>query len=247
MLQLEPLQHGHFVLELRVAQSQPDQKPVQLRFRQRKSAFVVNRILGGDQEKRRCQFIVVSVGGHLPLGHGFEQGGLGARRGAIDFVGQHDLREERAGPELELGRLRIENGAAGDVVGQQVGVHWMRLNVQPMLRARARASMVLATPGTSSSSTWPSAQYATSVSTISLCLPTITFSMLSMMRLATGVTGELARFPLRRGDSVWEPGPMAAAREATRRFRLRSADILSEFPRARRRTRKVDRTKRKRS
>ena len=66
----------------------------------------------------------------------------------------------------------------------------MRLNVQPRLRERARASMVLATPGTSSKSTWPSAQYAASVSTISLCLPTITFSMLSMMRLTTGRTGE---------------------------------------------------------
>jgi len=67
----------------------------------------------------------------------------------------------------------------------------MRLKVQPMLRERARASMVLATPGTSSNSTWPSAQYAASASTTSLCLPTITFSMLSMTRLTTGRTGEL--------------------------------------------------------
>ena len=41
-------------------------------------------------------------------------------------------------------------------VGSRSGVHWSRLNVQPTLRARARANMVLATPGTSSRRTCPS-------------------------------------------------------------------------------------------
>ncbi len=34
--------------------------------------------------------------------------------------------------------------------GSISGVHWMRLNEQPMERARLRASIVLPTPGTSS-------------------------------------------------------------------------------------------------
>jgi hypothetical protein len=46
---------------------------------------------------------------------------LRARRGAVDFVGQHNLGEERAGAELEVGGLGIENGTAGDVVGQEIG------------------------------------------------------------------------------------------------------------------------------
>jgi len=106
-----------------IAQAQPDEKPVELRFRQRESAFMINRVLGRNQEERRGQFVVGSVGGHFPFRHRFEQGGLRARGGAVDFIGQDDLREERTGPELELGRLGIENGAAGDVAGQQVGVH----------------------------------------------------------------------------------------------------------------------------
>ena len=41
-------------------------------------------------------------------------------------------------------------------VGSKSGVHWMRLNVAPTLLASARASIVLATPGTSSSRMCPS-------------------------------------------------------------------------------------------
>ncbi len=121
MAQLVLLQHGDFRLRLRVAQMQADQEPVQLRLRQGKGPLVVNRVLGGDEKEGRGQIIIDAVGGDLAFGHGFEQGGLGARGGAVDFVGQDDLGEERAGAELELGRLRVEDGAAGDVVGQEVG------------------------------------------------------------------------------------------------------------------------------
>ena len=62
-----------------------------------------------------------SVDGDAPFGHRFQQRGLRPRRGAVDFVGQHDLREERAGAKLELGGLWIENGSAGDVGRQQIG------------------------------------------------------------------------------------------------------------------------------
>ena len=41
-------------------------------------------------------------------------------------------------------------------VGSKSGVHCTRLNVAPTLLARARASIVLATPGTSSSKMCPS-------------------------------------------------------------------------------------------
>ena len=39
--------------------------------------------------------------------------------------------------------------------GNRSGVHWIRLNVPPTLCAIERASIVLATPGTSSSRMWP--------------------------------------------------------------------------------------------
>ena len=55
--------------------------------------------------------------------HGFEQGGLGFRRGAVDFVGQHDVGEQRAGLENELAAAVdfLEDRVAGDVAGEQVG------------------------------------------------------------------------------------------------------------------------------
>jgi hypothetical protein len=47
-------------------------------------------------------------------------------------------------------------------VGSRSGVHWIRLNEAPKLAASARASIVLATPGTSSSRICPSQNHATS-------------------------------------------------------------------------------------
>ncbi len=41
-------------------------------------------------------------------------------RGAVDLVGDHDVGEHRAGPELELRGLPVEDRHAGDVAGQQV-------------------------------------------------------------------------------------------------------------------------------
>ena len=63
-------------------------------------------------------------------------------------------------------------------------MHWMRLNEQPTLRASERASIVLATPGTSSSSTCPPQNHETTESTIWRRLPTITRSTLLMIFLA---------------------------------------------------------------
>ena len=61
------------------------------------------------------------VDGDLLLLHRFEQGGLGLRRGAVDLVGQDDLGDDRAGPELELVAALVVDRDAGDVAGQQVG------------------------------------------------------------------------------------------------------------------------------
>ena len=118
MPQLQPLQHGDLRFLLRIAQAQPHQKPVQLRLRQRKRPFVINRVLGGDEKKGRRQIIIDAVGGDFLFRHRLQQRGLRAGRGAVDFIGQHDLGEERAGPELEVGGLGIENGTARDIVGQ---------------------------------------------------------------------------------------------------------------------------------
>jgi hypothetical protein len=61
----------------------------------------------------------------------------------------------------------------------------MRLTVQSMERARALASIVLPTPGTSSISRWPSASSTVIEVRTTSDFPSITFSMLSPTRLVT--------------------------------------------------------------
>jgi len=58
---------------------------------------MIHGILGGDQEERRFQFVVPAINRHLTLGHGFEQADWVLGVGAVDFIGQDKLCEERAG------------------------------------------------------------------------------------------------------------------------------------------------------
>ena len=70
--------------------------------------------------------------------------------------------------------------------GSRSGVNCTRLKPPSTERARALARVVLPVPGTSSSSTWPPASSAVSVSSISRSLPTITRPIFSAMRFASG-------------------------------------------------------------
>ena len=72
----------------RIAETEPHEEAVELRFGQREGAFVIDRVLRGDDEERRFERVGLAVGGDAPLGHRFEQGRLRARRGAVDFVGR---------------------------------------------------------------------------------------------------------------------------------------------------------------
>src|SRR5260370_39190601 len=62
--------------------------------------------------------------------------------------------------------------------GNRSGGHGTRLHEDPTLRARARASMVLAPPGTSSNSKCPSQKKPTTERSSCCRLPTMTFSTL---------------------------------------------------------------------
>ena len=63
---------------------------------------MLDGILRGEHEKRLRQRMRVIVDGDLRFVHRFEQRGLRLRRGAIDFVGQHDVGEHRPGLEFEF-------------------------------------------------------------------------------------------------------------------------------------------------
>ena len=94
------------------------------------------------------------------------------RRRAVDLVGEHDLREDRPGMELEAAAVAVVDRHAEDVGGQQVARELDALEVRGRATSpSACASVVLPTPGTSSISRWPRASRQASASRICVSLP----------------------------------------------------------------------------
>jgi hypothetical protein len=62
-----------------------------------------------------------SVDGDLVLLHGLEEGGLGLGRRPVDLVGEDQVGEDAAGPELEGAGGPVVDADAGHVGGQEVG------------------------------------------------------------------------------------------------------------------------------
>ena len=83
--------------------------------------MLLDGVLGGDHEERVRQDMPDVVHRDLPLGHGFQQGALGARRGAVDLVGQEHVGKDGPGQEFELAGVLVEDAEPGDVARQQVG------------------------------------------------------------------------------------------------------------------------------
>ena len=79
-----------------------EHEAVLLGFGQRIGAFLLDRVLRGQHEERIVELVADAADGDLPLLHGFEQGGLGLGRRAVDFVGQDHVGEQRPFEELEL-------------------------------------------------------------------------------------------------------------------------------------------------
>ena len=110
-----------FVRLARIADRQPQQEAVELRLRQREGALELDGILRREHQERSRQRPRLTFQAHLALLHALQHGRLRARRGAVDLVGQDDLREDRAGPKLEFLVALVEERHPGDVAGQQVG------------------------------------------------------------------------------------------------------------------------------
>ena len=87
------------------------------------------------------QLVRRGVDGDLALLHALEQAGLGLRRGAVDLVDDHDVGEDRAGPELEPRLALVVDVGADDVGRQQVGraLHARELRSRSSATARAPA------------------------------------------------------------------------------------------------------------
>ena len=105
---------------VRIPQLDRHQETVELRFRQRVRADLLDRVLGRDDEKRVRQLACLAILRHLPLFHGLEQSALRLGRGTVDFVGQHDRAEDGTGMEAEGLRAFVEDRHAQHIGRQQV-------------------------------------------------------------------------------------------------------------------------------
>ena len=115
------LVEDHDLLDrLRVTEPEAEHEAIELGLGQRERALVLDRVLGSDDEERIGHRVGRAVDRRLTLLHAFEERGLGLRGRAVDLVGEDDLAEDRAWPELELLRLLVVDRQSGHVRGQQV-------------------------------------------------------------------------------------------------------------------------------
>ena len=104
----------------RIADLELEHEAVHLRFGQRIRAFLLDGILRGEHEERFVELVGLVADGDLLFLHGFEQRALHLGGRAVDFVGEHEVGEDRAFARGEAAGLRIVNLRADDVGGQHV-------------------------------------------------------------------------------------------------------------------------------
>ena len=115
------LVEDHDLLDrLRVAEPEAQHEPVELGLGQGERAFVLDRVLGRDDEERIGHRVGRAVDRRLALFHALEERGLRLGRRPVDLVGEDDLAEDRSRPELEFLGLLVVDREARDVRGQEV-------------------------------------------------------------------------------------------------------------------------------
>ncbi len=109
-----------FAFAVGIAHANAHQETVELRFRKRVSAVMLDWILRCKHEERPRQGMRVIVDGDLRLVHRFEKRGLSLGRGAIDFVGDDNICEDGPGLEFEALRGRVISLTPITSLGQHV-------------------------------------------------------------------------------------------------------------------------------
>ena len=126
------LDDRELVVLTRIAERGPQEEAVELGFRERERALLLDRVLGREHEERVRELSRDPVDRHLLLRHRLEERGLRLRHGAVDLVDEEDVREHRAGPELEVAVALVEDGQPG---------HVRRLEVRRALDALVRRAL----------------------------------------------------------------------------------------------------------
>ena len=96
------------------------QEAIELGFGQGIGTLLFQRVLGRHDEKDIRQQIGLAADRDLPFGHGFEQCRLHLGRGAIDFIGQNQIVEQRSALELKAGVLGTIDFGTGEIGRQQI-------------------------------------------------------------------------------------------------------------------------------
>jgi len=99
------------------------QETIHLRFGERISAFLLDRVLSRHNNKQFRHLVRRACDRDLALLHRFEQRCLHLRGSAINLVRQDDIRENWAGFEskLVLSACSVQHLSSGNVGRQQVG------------------------------------------------------------------------------------------------------------------------------
>ena len=107
-----------------VGDQQLEQEPVELRLGQRVGAFLLDRILRRENMERPRQVVTLSGDRHMILLHRLQERRLRARAGAIDLVGEQELRENGPLDEAEgalAARAFLQHLGAENVGRHEVG------------------------------------------------------------------------------------------------------------------------------
>ncbi len=107
-----------------------EQEPVELGFRQRIGAFLLDRILGGQHVEWARQRMLDAADRHPVFLHRLQQGGLGAWAGAVDLVGHQQLAEHR--PRHEAEAAPPVGCLIQDFAAQDIGRHQVRGELHPL-------------------------------------------------------------------------------------------------------------------
>ena len=114
----------HLLIFREVIHDDVEHEAVELRFRQRVRALELDRVLRREDVKGLVELVGLSLHRDAVLLHRLEQRGLRFGRRAVDFVSQHDVREDRPGREHHPSSSRfgvvLNDVGAGDVARHQV-------------------------------------------------------------------------------------------------------------------------------
>ena len=113
-----------FVGGLGIVDFDAKEETVELRVRKRVRSFAFERVLRRDDEERRVEFVPPPGDRYLAFLRRFEERGLRFRRRSVDFVGENDVREDRARRERKGARpgrrVFLENVEAQNIGGRQI-------------------------------------------------------------------------------------------------------------------------------